>query len=358
MTVKLRSRSNLFILLTITFIISSCTSINAYFGAKKETINQEKVAFYIPSSLQTVDELIQLLVDNSIITENNIKSLQSVIEYKEFKGEMIGPGKYIIEPKTDFKTLLNGFTKNRLGNGNKEVEVEVTFNNCRDIYDIADKVSRNIEMDSIQFINYILADSILAKYGFTKARIISLFLPDTYRFYWDTDEREFVSSMASSFKKFWTAERIEKLHQKGLKSQSDAVTLASIVYQEQNRNPEEWRTISGLYLNRLRIGMKLQSDPTFRYCWGRELDGVERLTYKHRDIDCPYNTYIYAGLPPGPIYVPPAKVVDAVLNAENNDYLYMCAQPNYSGLHNFARTLQQHNVNATKYQQWLNSIKK
>lgn len=313
-------------------------------------MNTENVNFYLPT-FTNIEGLIELLVENEIIDDTS--AFQAVLDYKNMTDNRIGAGKYIITPRTEYKTLINGFTKNSLGNGNQEVEVNLTFNNCRDIYDLAGKVSEQLELDSTAFIHYVLSDSILHKYGFTKERIGALFLPNTYRLYWDTDHVEFVARMAKEFKAFWTPERIEKLHKVGLNSQSDAVTLASIVYQEQDKYAEEWPIIAGLYLNRLKKGMKLESDPTFRFCWGRELDGVERLTYKHRDRDCPYNTYMYTGLPPGPIYIPPAGVIDAVLNAENNDYIFMCAKPEFSGLHNFAKTLSQHNRNAVLFQNWL-----
>jgi UPF0755 protein len=128
--------------------------------------------------------------------------------------------------------------------------------------------------------------------------------------------------------------------------------VASIVYSEQSRDTEEWPIIAKLYLNRLNIGMKLQSDPTFKYCWGDELDGVERLLNKHKNIDCPYNTYLYSGLPPGPICVPPAEVVDAVLNPADVNYLFMCGKPGGQG-HNFAVSNSQHERNAAVYRKWL-----
>ncbi|MDX1653223.1 MAG: endolytic transglycosylase MltG [Brumimicrobium sp.] len=332
-------------------MLASCDSIDAYFSGKEKTQNAEEKTIYIPTGTD-LDQLTDLLIDKNIIEGKD--DFLAVAEYKEFTSQKIGAGKYVIAPNTELKTLINGFTLNRLGNGNQEKEVEITFNNCRHIYDIAGKVSRQIEMDSTSFVNYILSDSILSKYGFSEERIAALFLPNTYRAYWDTDEQEFVQLMAAAFKNFWNPERLQKLKNKGLKGQSDAVTLASVVYKEQDKYPEEWPIIAGLYLNRLEKNMLLQSDPTFRYCWGDKLDGVQRLTYAHRDIDCPYNTYKYAGLPPGPICVPPSQVVDAVLNADENDYLFMCAKPQGDGLHNFAVTLSQHNKNAQAFQQWMN----
>lgn len=346
----------LLIILISTLI--SCDALQAFLGSKKQTYNSQEQFLYIPSSVLSIEDLTALFLAENLISLGNKRDFLAVLNYKEFTADKIGHGKYKIAPNTDFKTLINSITINKLGNGNQELEVEVTFNNCKDVYAIAGKVSKQIEMDSTQFINYLLSDSILRKYGFTEARIGSLFLPNTYRFYWDTDEQQFIERMAEEFRKFWTDERKAKIAEVGLKSQSDVVTLASIVYQEQNRQSSEWQTIAGLYLNRIRIGMKLQSDPTFRFCWGNQLDGVQRLTFEHRAIDCPYNTYLYAGLPPGPIYIPPASVIDAVLNASKNNYLYMCAQPDYSGLHNFASNLAEHNRNAKIYQSWLSSIKK
>jgi UPF0755 protein len=335
-----------------TLLLTSCNGINAYFDGNKNTINKSEKSFFIKTGT-TLDQLVQQLVDEKIIEDK--ETFLSVAEYKNITDDKIGAGKYEISKNTEIKTLINGFTLNRLGNGNKEVEVQVIFNNCQNINDISSIVSKQIEMESAAFVNYILSDSILNKYGFSEERIIALFLPNTYNFYWDTDESQFVSKMASEFNKFWTPARLAKLKQQGLKSQSDAVTLASIVYKEQDKFPKEWKTIAGLYLNRIENNWKLQSDPTFRYCWGDKLDGVQRLTYAHRDIDCPYNTYKYKGLPPGPICVPPAEVVDAVLNAEDNDYFYMCAKPDGNGLHNFARTNAEHSRNAKKFQNWLNN---
>nr|WP_299205574.1 endolytic transglycosylase MltG [uncultured Brumimicrobium sp.] len=352
---SLNSGVKLLSVIGLILLFSACTSINAYFGGKKETLNRENVDFYIPTHTN-LEQLKSLLVEQNII--DDLDGFQAVLDYKEFKDERLAAGKFIIAPGTEYNTLINGFTLNNLGNGNKEVEVEVTFNNCKDIRDIASKVSQQIEMDSTAFMDYMLSDSILNKYGFNEATISALFLPNTYRLFWDTDHEQFIQRMAQEFKKFWTPERLEKLKQAGLKSQSEAVTLASIVYKEQDKYPEEWKTIAGLYLNRIRKGWLLQSDPTFRFCWGDELDGVERLTYEHRDRDCPYNTYLYAGLPPGPIFIPPAEVVDAVLNAENNDYMYMCAKPKGDGLHNFAKTLAQHNRNAAEFQQWIRNRKR
>lgn len=182
---RIEMKTKFLIPFTFLFLLfNSCTSIDAYFDGKKKTLNKVNVDFHIPTS-STITELKSLLLENNIVGDT--AAFQSVLDYKEFTNNKIGAGKYNIEPHTSYRTLINGFTKNSLGNGNQEVEVKVTFNNCRDIYDLAGKVADNIEMDSIEFVDYILSDSVLKKYGFNKERIIALFLPNTYRFYWDTE---------------------------------------------------------------------------------------------------------------------------------------------------------------------------
>lgn len=333
--------------------LSGCDSISAYFDGNETSINSTDEEFFIKSN-DDLDAVADNLIKANIISDKD--AFLSIAEYKSFSSEKLGAGKYVIKPGTEYKTLINGFTRNRLGNGNLEVEVNVTFNNCKNIKEVAGKISKQIELDSATFVNYVLSDSILNKYGFSEQKISALFLPNTYRMYWDTDHTVFLAYMAKEFKAFWNPERMELLRNKKVfKGQSDAVTLASVVYKEQDKYPDEWKTIAGLYINRLEKGMKLQSDPTFRFCWGDELNGVERLLNVHKEIDCPYNTYIYAGLPPGPICIPPSSVVDAVLNAENNNYLFMCAKPEGDGLHNFARTLRQHNKNAREFQRWISN---
>jgi UPF0755 protein len=281
---------------------------------------------------------------------NNADAFLSMANYKKVTVANIEPGMYAFPAHTSYRDLLNS-----LKSGSFEVEVVVTFNNCKTIHDLCVKVAGCIAVDSTELEEYITDSETLNKYGFTIEQIPALFMPNSYRMYYDTSKEAFLERMAKEFKNFWTAERMAKLKAVGLTSPSQAVTLASIVYGEQSKNESEWPIIARLYLNRLNTGMKLQSDPTFKFCWGDQLEGVQRLTYEHRNKDCPYNTYLHNGLPPGPISMPPTGVVDAVLNPDNNDYLYMCAQPNYDGLHNFAKDYADHAKFAAEFQKWLAS---
>ncbi len=330
--------------------------IMLYLAGNKTTINTSAQVFFIKDNL-SLKELAKSLKDDGIIKD--VKGFISVGDFKGLNESNIALGKYIIEPGVSYKNVLNGFTLNAKGNGNAEVEVNVTFNNCRDIYQMAGMVQKCLMLDSTKLVDYLNDVETLNKYGFTPEQLPALFLPNTYMMYFDTDEKMFVERMAQEFKNFWTPERKSKLTQMGFSSQSELSTLASIVYSEQSIHSSEWSIIAGLYLNRLKKGMLLQSDPTFKFCWEEKLNGVERLLREHRSVDCAYNTYKIKGLPPGPICMTSAKVLEAVLNYEKHDYLFMCAKPDFSYTHNFESSDVQHMRNARKYQVWLaNELKK
>ncbi|MBI1837357.1 MAG: endolytic transglycosylase MltG [Flavobacteriia bacterium] len=324
--------------------------IGVFLDGRKSTLNSTEEAFYF-NNQGGLEGLAQLLIEKKIIDDKD--AFLNVANYKKLTKERLAAGKYMIEAGESYRNLLNGFTLNGNGNGNAEVEVDVTFNNCKDIYQLAGKVSKCIMLDSTKLVNYLTDGSTLEKFGFTLEQIPALFLPNTYKMYYDTDENQFVDKMAKEFKNFWNADRLAKVKAIGLESPSQVVTLASIVYSEQSKNTDEWPIIAGLYLNRIKQGIKMQSDPTFKFCWGDELKGVQRLLAVHREIDCPYNTYKINGLPPGPIYIPATAVVDACLNRADVDYIYMCAKPDYSGRHNFAVSGVEHTKNATVFQNWL-----
>lgn len=308
----------------------------------------DKAARVIIDNRGTLEDIAADLKKAGVISDTD--EFLSMAKSKELTIDKVEPGMYDFPAGTSYRDLLNS-----LRSGNFEVEVVVTFNNCKTIHDLCVKVSEAIMVDSTELENYITDQETLNKYGFTLEQVPALFMPNSYRMYYDTDKEAFLERMAKEFKNFWTPDRMAKLKEVGLKSPSQAVTLASIVYGEQSKNESEWPIIARLYLNRLNTGMKLQSDPTFKFCWGDQLEGVQRLTYEHRNKDCPYNTYLYAGLPPGPISMPPTGVVEAVLNPDSNDYLYMCAQPNYDGLHNFAKDYADHAKYAAEFQKWLAS---
>ena len=262
-----------------------------YLASQKTTLNTKNETFYILKSIH-LDSLSLTLFEKGIIDDQDL--FHAVGKYKDMNARNIALGKYDIAPNMSYSSLLNGFKRNRLGNGNGELEVKVTFNNCsgpNQIEKICQKVAKHIQADSSELAEFLLDPKTCSSYGFTASEFPSMFLSNTYQFFYDTDAEVFTKRMASEFKSFWNKDRLKKLALIGLQRPSQAYTLASIVYSEQSRISDEWPIIAGLYLNRLRRNIKLQSDPTFKFCWGSKLDGVQRLLYEHRDIDCSYNTY-------------------------------------------------------------------
>lgn len=297
---------------------------------------------YIPTGADTKDVMNVLYEAGYILNRNTV---EWVAEQKNYQGSNVVPGKYQIKDGMTNEDLIDHL---RAGNG--RLEVEITFNNIRTIEELAGRISANIEADSLSVINWLTNPDSIGHFGFNDQTILSFFLPDTYRMDWATSTPELMRRMAKEYKSFWTADRKRKAADLGL-TQSEVTTLASIVISEQAKHTEEWPRIAGLYLNRIRKGMLLQSDPTVIYAIGDF--SIRRVLHKHLEYDSPYNTYKYPGLPPGPIRLPATGCIDAVLNAEQHNYIFMCSKPRAGGLHNFAATYRQHLVYAKEYQRWI-----
>ncbi|MDE5635479.1 MAG: endolytic transglycosylase MltG, partial [Muribaculaceae bacterium] len=194
-------------------------------------------------------------------------------------------------------------------------------------------------------------DSIAAKNNIDKECSIAIILPDTYQFYWTASARNVAESMYREWSRYWNDERLRKAGRLGL-GPVEVSTLASIV-EEESAKTDERPVIARLYLNRLSRGMKLQSDPTVKYAVGDPT--LRRILNSHLKVESPYNTYIHDGLPPSPIRMVDKSTIDGVLNAPMHGYIYMCAKEDFSGYHNFAKTLSEHNANAARYHRALNS---
>jgi len=259
----------------------------------------------------------------------------------------VKPGCYKIKPKMSNRAIL------RMLIAAMQTPVKVTFNNVRTPEQLAGKISRQIEADSLSLLGYFRNPTTAEKYGFKKETLISMFLPNTYEFYWNTDADGFFDKMKKSFDQFWTDERKAKAKTIDL-SPEGVSTLASIIDEETIKRDERPR-IAGVYINRLRKGMPLQADPTIKFALNDF--SIRRLWTKHLEVKSPYNTYKNIGLPPGPINCPSISSIEAVLNYENHQYLYFCAKDDFSGYHVFAKTLAEHNRNANAYQNALNMAK-
>ena len=215
---------------------------------------------------------------------------------------------------------------------------------------LAARLSRQLMADSASLASLFNDPEALKAYETRPEMLVSLFVPDTYEVYWTITPEALLKRMAKEYKAYWTAERKALAEQQGLTPDEVAV-LASIVDKE-TTNVDEMPMVAGMYLNRLRTNMPLQADPTVKFALGNF--ALRRLYNSHLACDNPYNTYKYAGLPPGPICVPSPQAINAVLHPAQHNYLYMCAKEDFSSAHNFAATYAEHLANARRYQQALN----
>ncbi len=253
-------------------------------------------------------------------------------------------GSYLIEPGTSVMTAAH-----RIGKG-RQTPVSLTINNVRTFNDLKKRISSKLETTP-QELDKAFAD-VLSKHPHfgDKATFAASVLPDTYEFYWTDSANHIVEKLVGFRDNFWTKGRLDKAAKLGL-TPVEVATIASIVEEESNKKDER-PVIARLYLNRVHQGMKLQADPTVKFATGNF--SLRRITGKHLRTESPYNTYLNSGLPPGPIRVPEAATLDAVLNAPEHDYIYMCAKEDFSGRHNFASDYATHQKNAKKYQAALN----
>ena len=308
------------------------------------TKNQDKY-FYVYTGY-SFENVVNDLYEKGYIMNRN--SFEWVADKKANFKNNIKAGRYLLKDGMSNNELVD-----LLRSGVQE-PVEVTFNNVRTISELSGKITKNIECDSLAFYKLISDKTFTAKYGFNTITILTLFLPNTYEFYWNTSAEQLIKRMAEEYKNFWTDERKAKARKLNL-SQSEVAILASIVQAEQSVHADERPIVAGLYINRLRIGMLLQSDPTVVYGIGDFT--INRVLTKHLKYNTPYNTYLHKGLPPGPINLPSIQSLDAVLNYQKHNYIYMCAKADFSGYHAFATNYNQHLNNARKYQQELNRRK-
>lgn len=258
--------------------------------------------------------------------------------------EGVRPGRYSLRQGMSYINMVKMF-RNGL-----QTPVRLTFNNIRTLPQLAGRIARQIEADSLTMTAILTSDETAKKYGFESHDFIGMFIPNTYEVWWTTSPEALLDRMKNEYDRFWNEERLGKLENTGL-TREQAITLASIVYEE-TKMSDEMPVVAGVYINRLKDGIPLQADPTLKFAAGDFT--IKRVLNQHKTVDSPYNTYKYAGLPPGPICMPSVRAIDAVLNYTEHKYVFFCAKPDFSGYHNFAVTLAQHNRNAQAYHKALN----
>lgn len=287
-----------------------------------------------------LDQVIDSLKAQGLVADE--QSFRLLADRKKY-GAKVKPGRYRVESGISLNGLIN-----KLRSGDQD-PVRITFNNIRTLPEFAGKVAPYIEADSLELIRAIRDPAVIERLGLRPETMISLFIPDTYEMWWTDTPAELIDRMSTEYKRFWNPERQARAKTIGL-GQGEVATLASIV-QAETAKRDEAPTIAGVYLNRLRINMPLQADPTLKFALG--IDSLNRVLDRDKLVDSPYNTYTRTGLPPGPINMPEPRYIDAVLNPAKHDYLYFCARETLDGYSNFAKTYEQHLVNARRYQRAL-----
>lgn len=344
-----RKRKN--IRLSIALTAAVLLAAAAFFGMRyyqylyktPDSSDDVQHVLFIPTGAgfeQVMDSLIQLQV---LSDEEAFRWVAKVKKYDQ----NVKPGRYVLEAG-----MSNDHLVNKLRSGDQD-PVRVVIQQVRTLPELAALLSEYLEPDSSAFIHALKNTEPAKTWGVNNATMMTVFIPNTYEFFWNTSVEKTLDRLYQEYQKFWTDERTAKAAAIGL-SKQEVYTLASIVYAE-TKMRDEADKIAGVYMNRIQQGIPLQADPTLIFALGDFT--IKRVLNKDREVDSPYNTYKYAGLTPGPINMPPIAWIDAVLNYEKHSYIFFCAKEDFSGYHNFAVTNAEHERNARRYQQALNERK-
>lgn len=306
--------------------------------------NNDEAYIYIPTNAkydEVREQLVPLLKD--------LDKFDALAKQKKYTAN-IKPGRYVIKKGMSNNDIINSIRINNL-------PITVTFNNQESLEDLAGRIGSQIEADSLSLIQTMKDEAFLTENGFSNVTALGMYLPNSYEFKWNTSANQFRERMLTEYNRFWSEDKKSKAESLNM-TQNDVMTLASIVYEESKKKEEQPR-VAGVYINRLRAGIPLQADPTLKFAAYQlpeyQNTVIKRVLNKHKEIESPYNTYKYAGLPPGLITMPDISAINAVLNYEKHNYLYFAADAQRIGYHKFAKTLSQHNANAREYQRYLSS---
>jgi len=316
--------------------------INKIFSANTK-FEEKEVYVYVPTGANYTD--VKKILEPYIKNFDNFEMVASKRSYPE----NVKSGRFLLKKDMNNIDLVRAMRSN--------VPVKLAFNNQERLENFAGRVGSEIEADSLSLMKAFKDSTFLAQNGFNEENVFSMFIPNTYEVYWNTSAEKFRDKMIKEYHNFWTAERIEQAKKQGLTPVQVSI-LASIVHKESVKKDERPR-IAGVYLNRLRLEMPLQADPTVIYALklrDNNFDQViKRVFYNDLVMKSPYNTYINIGLPPGPIAMADITALEAVLNPEKNDYIYFCASVDRFGYHEFASNYADHTKNAKKYSDWIAS---
>ncbi|MDR1524332.1 MAG: endolytic transglycosylase MltG [Tannerella sp.] len=328
--------------LIVTLVAVAACGALAYYVLYMPVFSSSETKYvYIHEDDKDFGRLCEVLRDSA--GYRNIKEFELLAKLWKYPGNM-KPGYYAIEPGMNNRRLLNMLRRGQ------QVPVHLTFNNIRLISDLTERISEQLMLNNDDLLMLLSDEDYCESIGFNTTTIKTVFIPNTYEVYWNIPADKLIERMKREYETFWTDSRRDKAANIQL-SPVEISILASIV-EEETAVAEELPVVAGLYINRLIKGMPLQADPTVKYAAGDF--SLKRILNRHLTIDSPYNTYLYEGLPPGPIRIPSIRSIDAVLDYTHHHYLYMCAKEDFSGRHNFAVTLKEHTKNAQRYHTALN----
>ena len=340
----------------------------------KEEVPKKKLIIYIGGSALLITftfYFYQVFFTANILLEKDDKLfvIRSGTTFKQFQKEMfdggyvhdivsfsfvarlndldkkLKPGRYYLKRNMNNGQAVRSFTEGR------NEEVKVTFTHVRKFEDLGDKLTANLGVTTPEFNEAVHAFIETNQEGFNENNILCMFIPNTYNMYFNVIPEDLITRFNKEYHDFWTIERLDKARALGL-TPIEVSILASIVQAEISKR-EEGPIVAGLYINRLKKDIPLQADPTLIFAANDFT--IKRVLNEHKEIESPYNTYKYAGLPPGPINLPSIHAIDAVLNYQKHNYYYMCAKEDFSGYHNFATTLNEHSKNAARFQRALSA---
>ena len=288
----------------------------------------------------TADSVLRSIIQSDPLAKT--KALKFILDRRDYDSHI----------RTGCYTVKSGALPNQVADmltGGMQTPVRLTINSTRTVGQMARAIAGQVMIDSASIVNRLSDPVFLDSIGYTPANVYCMIIPNTYEVYWNISADALISRLVRERDRFWNRERQDKAGSIGLTPQQ-VTTLASIIEEETAKN-DELPIVAGLYMNRLHRNMPLQADPTVVFALGGERP--KRVLKVHLEVDSPYNTYKYPGLPPAPIRFVSTRSIDAVLNYSKHNYLYMCAKEDFSGYHNFTSSLSQHNANAARYQRAL-----
>ena len=326
-------------ILSIVVLVFGILIYKQIYTTNLTNVNNDKEFLYIPTG-SDFENVVSILEEKKLLI--NEKSFRWASKQMKYVSN-VKPGKYKLKPKMNNKELI------ALLRSGRQVPVNVTFNNIRTKEQLVQRIGEQIEAKPQAILNLMNDNDYSRKMGFTSENILAMFIPNTYEFFWNTSADKFLQRMKKEYDKYWTPQRLE-LAQKINYNPIQVSVLASIVQMESNREDEK-PVIAGVYINRLKKDWKLEADPTLVFALGDF--SISRVLKIYKEIDSPYNTYMYHGLPPGPICLPTMSSLNAVLKYVPHNYMFFCAKDDFSGYHAFASTYDQHLINARKFQKAL-----